>query len=166
MHVIINSVSIENKGKYKVAKVEFTSNGAAKKQQVVSFGDSAEVFSKLVEAKAGDAYEVTVKKDGNFWNWVGIAPASVSGGATTPTGGNTIPPRGNYETPEERLRRQVYIVKQSSISSAIDFLKHNKKNFDLEEILLVATRFEEFVFSKKQQTAFEGIQAMEDDVPL
>lgn len=165
MHVIINSVSIENKGKYKVAKVEFTSNGAAKKQQVVSFGDSAEVFSKLVEAKAGDAYEVTVKKDGNFWNWVGIAPAPV-GSTSATSAGNPIPPRGNYETPEERLRRQVYIVKQSSISSAIDFLKHNKKNFDLEEIFLVATRFEEFVFAKKQQTAFEGIQAMEDDVPL
>ncbi len=43
------------------------------------------------------------------------APGAASGRTTTST----------YETPEERKIKQLYIIRQSSISNAIDVLKHN-----------------------------------------
>jgi hypothetical protein len=59
----------------------------------------------------------------------------------------------NYETPEERaLRReadrvrQYYIVRQSSVSAAVELLKAQGNNFDTGNVIEKAREFEAYVF--------------------
>lgn len=82
-------------------------------------------------------------------------PAAASGNSTRVTG-------SNYETKEERAARQVYIIRQSSISSAIDLLKDSKPT--VEGVLNVAKQFEEYIFSEK--TGVDAINDLDDDIPL
>jgi hypothetical protein len=59
----------------------------------------------------------------------------------------------NYETPAERAKRQVYIVRQSSINAAIAlYVAQNPKGaaVSVEEILKVAGTFEAYVFDQGQ----------------
>lgn len=51
------------------------------------------------------------------------------------------------ETPEERAKRQILIVKQSSLSSAVDTLKQDKKVPTVEEVLSVAQEYFDWVMS-------------------
>ena len=51
-----------------------------------------------------------------------------------------------YETPEERAKKQVVIVRQSSVSNAIALLvATNKEGFDANHVVEVAEVFEKFV---------------------
>jgi len=72
--------------------------------------------------------------------------------------------KSTYETPEERAKKQVYIVKQSSLSAAIDVLKHNnpKGTVDTQQALQVAQEFVDWVFASP--SAPENV-VPDDDVP-
>lgn len=115
------------------------------------FGNK-DVYNTLKSAKQGDFFEVErSKNDAGFWDWIGIG--SVSGGNSAPepitkaTGGaGYTSPKSTYETPEERAKKQVYIVRQSSISAAIDTLKTDKKNPTVAEVITVAKQYEDYVF--------------------
>lgn len=84
-----------------------------------------EIFKQAQDFKEGDVfYTDTQKDDAGFWQWlqlssepIGGAPAATGGGASKAgTGGQ----RGStYETPQERGRKQVLIVRQSSMSQAL-----------------------------------------------
>jgi hypothetical protein len=95
------------------------------------------------------------KNDKGFWDWIAASIAnSVNAGSagspepTTKASGSTsfTSPKSTYETPEERAKKQVYIVRQSSISAAIDTLKTDKKNPTKEEVVATAQFYESFVF--------------------
>jgi hypothetical protein len=113
-----------------------------------------DVFEALKNAKKGEEFTITREKDkdGKYWQWVGIT-SSESGGSS---GGNpsnaaskgTPAPRSTYETPEERAKKQVYIVRQSSISSAIEYLNGTGaiKKSTAQDVLLCAKEFEAYVF--------------------
>ncbi len=66
-----------------------------------------------------------------------------------------------YETPEERAQRQVYIIRQSSLSSAIAFSATLKTPLPLKEVLKVAEEMSAFVF----QTEFDdgSIESLPSD---
>jgi len=128
-------------------------------KQVVEFGDK-DVYNTLLAAKGGDVFSITREKENGFWQWIGINKASVgeqqvatsaasSTWAAVANKGNASP-KSTYETPEERAAKQVMIVRQSSISSAIALLAANggKKN-TVEEVLTVAKQFEAYVFGKE-----------------
>jgi len=57
--------------------------------------------------------------------------------------------RGGWETPEERAAKQIYIVRQSSISNAIAFYgmraDHDKDVLE-DDVISLAKRFEAYVF--------------------
>lgn len=55
-------------------------------------------------------------------------------------------PKSTYETPEERAKKQVYIVRQSSVNAAIALLKTDKRVPAKEEIADTAQFFEAYVF--------------------
>ena len=75
-------------------------------------------------------------------------------------------PRSTYETPEERAKKQVYIVRQSSIANAIQFyalVNVEDVTNSVENILATAKQFEHYVFSTDP---VQELIDMEDDIPL
>lgn len=143
MQIRLNAkTDVENKGKYNMAIVHYDQDGQSKEKKLMSF-TFPDVYKTLVNANVGDAYDIKAEKDGKFWNWV---QATLVGGAGTPattTGGSTTTTtRGGWETPEERAIKQVYIIRQSCLSTAATLLAGKGKAADVVE---VAKQFEAYV---------------------
>ena len=151
------------KGSYQVIELAYKNKSFQDKlegKKVMSFTNK-DVFKVLAEAKFGDVFNVSrVKNEKGFWDWVAVgsngAPAAkdpnvggvvASGSYAAPVKTGNVTPKSNYETPEERAARQVLIVRQSSISSAVEFAVANKVK-DEKEVLRLAGIFEAHVFGK------------------
>ena len=159
MQIEIIKVDTENKGKYQCATVAYKSaDGKIEGKKVMSFGPSKDVFKVVAQSQPGDCFDVKSEKVGDFWNWTGIVSSGKSlpetVGSTT-TRAASVTPRSTYETPEERAKKQVYIVRQSSISNAIALLTHNtpKGVVDENAVVEVAERFTDFVFNGNDESA-------------
>jgi hypothetical protein len=166
MQIEVLSTSVEDKGKYKQLEVAYKGgDGKVSSKKIMSFA-APDVFKLLSSSKQGDAFDVTtVKNDKGYWDWTTVTPGTGSGGAVKAAGSPA--PRSTYETPEERANRQVLIVRQSSVSSAIEFYKLNsKKQPSIDEVISVAKSFEDYVFGKKSSPTMDSITEMEDDIPL
>jgi hypothetical protein len=143
------------------------------------------VFKVLAESLPGQTYNIDSQKNAEtgYWDWVSAtrvleggtsevapAPAAPSAAYSRPSSPATAAPKSNYETPEERAAKQVYIVKQSSISSAIDLLTTGAKSPPtVAAVLETAQQFTDFVFGKadlfKQKNDLPAADEFED-VPL
>ncbi len=169
MFIDVLSVSVEDKGKYKVAEVAYKgSDGKVTSKKVMSFGAAAEVFKLLSNSKGGEKYEITANKnDKGYWDWVSAKPSTGAAQATTVSAAGSAP-RSTYETAEERALRQVLIVRQSAINAAIEFEKANnpKGGLSLSNILEVAKAFENHVFGRSNSTGVAALVEMEDDIPV
>ena len=149
MNVEVLSVSVEDKGKYKMAEVAYKGgDGKVTSKKLMSF-NHPEVFKVFADAKQGNVFTVeSQKNDKGYWDWISAS----TGGAVakaTPTAGN-VSPKSTYETAEERATRQVLIVRQSSLSNAIEFLGLNQKKVpSAQEVVEVASFFERYVFGRK-----------------
>lgn len=101
----------------------------------------------LANLNPGDDFTMVKEKKGEFWNVVDI----LSGGAVTtsqpsankPTA--TASPKSNYETPDERAARQVMIVRQSSLSTAVAALKNEKNTVSAKDAITYAKELEAYV---------------------
>lgn len=151
------SADVEDKGKYKMAEITFKdlAKGSVASKKLMSFGNPT-VYKTLVDAKKGEVYEITMEKnDKGYWDWVA---AGISNGVDTASKG--VPeaskssgfssPKSTYETPEERAKKQVYIVRQSSLGHAIETLKTDKKVPTKEEVVELAQFYEAYVFGVEQ----------------
>ena len=128
-------------------------DGKVTGRKVMSFGESKKVFDALSSAGNGDVFEInSVKNEATgYWDWTGATKST--GGAVGAKPNTTSTPAGkvvgsNYETPEERAKKQVYIVRQSSITAALTFLGGKTKSTD--EVIQVAKEFEAYVFDLGQ----------------
>ena len=157
MQIEVLKVDVENKGKYRQATVSYKrDNGKVDAKKLVSFGIK-DVYNTMTAAQPGDAFDVTWEKDEKGfpqWSQVSSLGKASSGG----TGNQKVEPlartvvRSSYETPEERAKRQVYIVRQSSISNAIAFLtakepKGVDASSDENTVLSLAETFAHYVFN-------------------
>lgn len=103
----------------------------------------------LSNMKSGDAFTMVKEKEGEFWN---VKDIIIGGTATMETNtnvGKSIPqpaPKSNYETAEERAKKQVYIVRQSSLANAVATLAIGAKKVEPAEVIKVAKQFEAYVF--------------------
>lgn len=160
------------KGSYQIAEITYrnlTVDNKVETKKVFSF-TSKEVYDTLKNAQPNDTFTIVrVKNDKGYWDWSKIAAGDVlpEGGpvvkAATPVSKST------YETPEERAKKQVYIVRQSSISSAIETLKTDKKNPTVDEVISIAKIYESYVLETGLEPATNKLPAladMEDDVPM
>lgn len=184
------------KGGYNQIEVAFKKDGKVEGKKLIDF-KYPEVYKFFKGLKGGENVNVTSIKgeDDKFWNWSAAtvetgeavnAPAEQEGVASEPAVDNraatkssgTASGRGkvtgsNYETSAERARRQVYIVRQSSISAAIDLLKVNTTTVHTgtashtpvtkEQVVDLARYFEAYVF---EQQAAGKLVDMEDDLPF
>ena len=131
-------------------------DGKVTGRKVMSFGESKKVFDALSTAGNGDVFEInSVKNESTgYWDWIG-ATKSTGGAVATKPNPNPAPAGkvvgSNYETPEERAKKQVYIVRQSSIANAVAFLKG--EDSPVERVIEVAKEFEKYVFDLGQPEA-------------
>jgi hypothetical protein len=185
MQIQILSVTIETKptakGSYQVADVAYKNlsfQGKVEGKKVMSFGATAEGFKVLALAQPGETYEVTVvKNDKGYNDWTaltksGAGTPAAEGNATGSNGSaaraaTSTPVRSTYETPEERAIKQVYIVKQSSVSNAIATLSVGAKKLEPADVLKLAQEYTDFVFGKTSGGKNHGPTGFDDfpDVP-
>lgn len=169
MQVTIKNVNVEWNGegrkKWGKAVVEYSYNGEARKQNVMSF-TNPDVFKKVQELE-GQTVEVELtKNDKGFNEWKSVSAGSPS--ATVSTTGSATATRvsgSNYETKEERAARQVLIVKQSSLSSAVATLSPGAKTaLDPKTVIALAQEYADWVFSKENDES--GFDTMDNDIPF
>ncbi len=144
---------------YKEMDIEFLDldGDRPKKKHLVSFNFKG--FAKLAEAGIGSSWDVSTKpaKDPQYVDWIDATPITVEArveaskgspanvGAEPPGNARTAAPyKSTYETPEERAKKQVYIVRQSAINAAIALVD---KNVSVSTVLDIARQFETYVFN-------------------
>ena len=188
IEIVANPVSTvpTAKGSYQVIDLAYKNKSFQDKlegKKVMSFTNK-DVFAALQKASFGDVFNVSrVKNDKGFWDWTAISSDNISDGGDISTANpstspaptvkiGNVTPKSNYETAEERAARQVLIVRQSSISSAVDLAVANKIK-DPQEVIKIARQFEAFVFGVELTATLPVEEAppgnffedMEDDFP-
>ncbi len=162
--IVIQEVKIEEvrngRNKYDKAEVVYSFNGQNRTQKLMSFSNPS-VFTQVRNMKQGETYDVeVVKNDAGFNQWAKIVATSGEA-APAVTGDKPTTGRTNvstYETAEERKIKQMYIIKQSSISSAIEFSKHPQfagANVSVEDLLVTAQQFVDFVYGNQEADLFQ-----------
>jgi hypothetical protein len=81
------------------------------------------------------------KDDNGYWQWKNVVP--VAEGAPMVAGTAGTGKAGNWETSEERARRQILIVRQSCLAQAVNVKGVGEQN--AENITELAAQFEEWV---------------------
>jgi hypothetical protein len=128
------------------------------------------VFKAAGSWNKGDTVEiVTQKDDAGYWQWTGIGEAGASApqqsAAPAASGGATRVTGSNYETKEERAARQVLIVRQSSLSVAVQALLAGAKTPpNAGDIITLAKELESYVFAEEVKPIPE-ISDLQDDIP-
>lgn len=93
-------------------------------------------------------------------------PAVHVNAANKTSAGYNPAPKSTYPSDEERAKVQVYIVRQSNITAAINTLSVGAKKLDPEDVIKVAKIYEDHVFGNTHEpmdvlTAFDDL----DDLP-
>lgn len=155
MKIKVIEVATENKGRWSRLSVKYQNQeGQTQGKDVMSFGPTKDTFLILSQAKRGDEYEITAtKNEKGYWDWVEAKKTGHSEVATNAIPAAQQASRGNFENAEERAARQILIVRQSSLATAVEYLNHNKKNYEVQEILNTASLFENYIFGRKIQEA-------------
>ena len=149
-------------------------DGKVESKKHNQYGDKT-VFNTLKDASPGDEIVIQRKKDdAGYWQWVGIGEGDAAPATNKPTGGvvtaSNPAPKSNWETPEERAKKQLYIVRQSSIGHAIETLKTDKKSPSVDEVLHVAKIYEQYVFGVNLDADLPKVEKMpyfeDEDIPV
>jgi hypothetical protein len=151
---------------YKLHEIAYKNldNGKVEEAKINQYSD---LFSKVAEMQAGMSFTITKEKVNDFWTWTKVdimtdkptTPAAATSAAgykstyETPAGY-----KSTYETPEERARRQVLIVRQSSLTNAVAILSPGAKGaLKKEDVLVLAQQLSEWVFATNPGAAFDDI---------
>ena len=179
MQITVLSVSIEtrankNGGSFQIADVAYKDDsGKVAGKKVMSFGATEKAFKVLAENPVGKTFDVEQVKgipgpDGkSYWNWTGLSQ-STGKQAVSPVAEASKTVKSTYETAEERAKKQVYIIKQSSLANAINTLSVGAKAAPkAEDIIALAQTFTDWVFAEKQTalTDLPNDLDFQDDVP-
>lgn len=186
IQIQILSTSIETKptqkGSYQqleVAYKDLSNGGKVASKKIMSFSNK-KVFDTLSIAKAAATFDIAMEKnDKGYWDWKEVTridasaivsvPVAAIEGSTTKQGNTNTTTRGGWETPEERAKKQVYIVRQSSISAAISALTATGKVVPKpEEVIEYARQLEAYVFdtNKAEAVVAQDISTMDEDIPF
>lgn len=162
MRIQILSVEVSTKtskaGKnYQNAEVAYK-NFDSGKVESKNINQYNKTFKFVTEAAAGQTAEIgVIKNDGGYWEWDSFkrvvmteqekaAPVQEAAKAAI-----VSTAKSTYETPDERARKQCYIVKQSSLSLAKDLLSVGAKSPPKkEEVVELAQYFVDYVFDEKK----------------
>ena len=145
-----------------------TEGGQVANKKLMSFSNPS-VFNHIKGLTKGEVVNVTtVKNAKGFWDWTGIgneedAPATTQSKPATAQAGGRVT-GSNYETKEERAARQILIVRQSSLSSAVELLGAGNS---VADVIATAKQFEAYVFGASANPTKEvNFDDLEDDIPV
>lgn len=166
MQITILSVDVNTPAgkKYQVAEVAYKDDqGKVNGKKILSFVNK-DVFNIAKNAQSGQVYDVSLAKDDQgYWQWTSMNLAGETTISVASPAKATPSPRSTYETPEERAQRQVYIVRQSSLTNAIALANATgDKKATPESIIAVAKQFEAYVFDREFDNG--SIETMPEDV--
>jgi len=157
---------------YGKATVTYDYNGQTRTQSVISFAN-ADVYKALDSLSPGDRADVTVTKNASGYNqWAELKPVGKGEDipAPAPSASGTAPAKasGTWETAEERAKKQVYIIRQSSLDNAIKTLSAglpSKEKLQVEDVLNLAGVYVDWVLSG-DQPGMETSNSDLGDIPL
>ena len=157
-----------------VAYKNLTFSGKIESKKLMPFGAQKAAFDALANAATGSVFEVTVvKNDAGYNDWTAITqapPGSINNTATAPakaTQGNVTQVKSTYETPEERAKKQVYIIRQSSLSAAIGSLSVGAKSaLKASDVIAVAEEYYAWVMQSPEQVAKADVFDMPNDMEV
>jgi (p)ppGpp synthase/HD superfamily hydrolase len=186
--MLITVVSVEPKtatsstGKpYNLVEVIYKNNTFGDKIDTAKINQYSQIFALAKTLQPGQSYEVVKEKNAaGFYQWLAVTPTVAGVAATSPAAAyvakvngqpapqTTTAPQASvnrsFESHEERAAKQVYIVKQSSLSNAISTLAIGSKTTpDKEKVIELAQAYTDFVFGKQ---ALVDMPNDLDDVPL
>ena len=153
---------------YKQLSGQYAGKLASKK--LMSFVQPDAAYKALSESKPGEIYEIEAKKNEGtgYVDWLDAhpqAPGTATGTATPASVGKAY--TSTYETPEERAKKQVYIIRQSCLAQSVAFLTNikgevspNDNIITVEEVLGLAQQFTEWVLSSPAAP-----DSVDEDVP-
>ena len=162
-----NTHAAKNGRSYQSIEVTYKAeNGQVANKKLMSFSNPT-VFNHVKGLAKGDTINVQTTKDAaGYWQWTGIGgdnegtestqakPAATGGGRVTGS---------NYETKEERAARQIYIIRQSSISSAVELVAATSTEpTTVDNVINIAKKFEAYVLAKDVAPEIND----EDDIPV
>lgn len=125
---------------YFVYPLKFESDGKTQERKMFSFNSDS--YKALKDAKPDQVYEVKLEKDKNgYWQWASVA--EVTGSAAAASTGTSR--ASTFETPEERARRQVLIVRQNALTNAVAVLARGDGAVAIPEVVALAGEFEQWV---------------------
>lgn len=112
------------------------------------------VRNSLDELQAGEKFTMTKEKnDKGFWEVKtlikGVVEAAPQQGKSYTPSKNNSGGGGNWPTSEERKETQTHIIRQNSVTNAVNFVSQTaqKKDQTVTMVLQVAKQFEQFVLS-------------------
>lgn len=153
------------KGSYQQLEVTYKDLDKNKvgSKKIMSFTKPETIFKTLSVAKGGDVFDIELIKNeqSGYWDWTNVAkssaqsqdaPTTRTSAAAGTAGASTT--KGGWETPEERAKKQIYIVRQSSISAAVNALSVGSKvHPKAEEVIEYARTLEAYVFESDSAQA-------------
>lgn len=177
MQIQVIATSVETKptakGSYQQLEVTYKNlsyQGKTESKKIMSFGANASAFKALVDAQPGSTWEITVVKNAQGYNdWTSVSASAGEAASSAPKSGtgSAAPQRSAYETPEERAQRQVYIIRQSSLSAAVATLSVGAKAVRPDDVIKLATDYTDFVLNGVKAdpgpSGFEDLPAF--DIP-
>jgi hypothetical protein len=160
-----NTHAAKNGRSYQSIEVTYKDEqGQVKNKKLMSFSNPS-VFNHIKGLAKGDQINLRTEKDAaGYWQWTGIGDDAPAGTAQAKpaTGGRVT--GSNYETKEERAARQILIVRQSSLSSAVELLGTGKS---VADVIATAKQFEAYVFGPEANPTKEvNFDDLEDDIPV
>ena len=174
---VANQTVPTTKGSYQALEVTFKDNaGKVQAKKIMSFvKESKKAFDTLATASNGDVFDIKMVKDAQdkYWVWTDATRGSANAASATQGQAASAAPatntvsKGNWETAEERAKKQVYIIRQSSLSTAVAALTTGAKAPPKQDdILALAKQFEDYVFDGlKEEKSFAASTAeLEDDL--
>ena len=158
-----------------IAYKDLGNGGKVASKTIMPFGFQKDTFVTLKNAKPVEVFDIDVQKNEAGYNdWIhakkGVASNATSTNVSQSTGqqsssGGTTTSKGGWETPEERAKKQIYIVRQSSISAAVNALSVGVKTGPKAvEVIEYARELESYVFEsdKAQAVAGKDVGSIED----
>lgn len=165
------SATSANGKPYQKLEVNYKDLGFGKvaSKTLLPFGAQKAAFDGLVGASTGSVFNITVVKNDkgyNDWTAVSEAPPGALGVGTleVPSGNYSVSSqktsptavKSTYETPEERAKKQIYIIKQSSLTNAINTLSVGSKSAPAADaVLALASTYSSWVLSDEVKDAIE-----------
>tara|TARA_B110000977_G_scaffold195295_1_gene273491 strand:+ start:3563 stop:4105 length:543 start_codon:yes stop_codon:yes gene_type:complete len=169
-----NTHSAKNGRSYQSIEVTYKGdNGQTSSKKLMSFSNP-DVFKQAQTWAKGDAININSQKDdAGYWQWIGIlgagesAPVAVqTNSASTGAKPATRVSGSNYPTSEERDKTQGFIVRQSSLSNAVNTLASGGKTASANDVIALAKVYEKFVMEGDASAQASSVEDFPDDVPF